>query len=303
MPSFGRLLVLAIIALSASVQSAPVGADTGYGILPIEGGLVPAPGVNLGGVLPAPSDDGDLVPAPSANELDEQDISLDLDERDLDGDEDLEDEDEDEDDLEARDFNDEDDIDLDEEDADEEGSLERRAAKKTKAAPKPKTTKAAVPKTAEAKTTKVKTTAKATPRKPAKTTKVKTTVKPPKTAKITTRPAKTKTSKTSKTTKATGTAAPSACSIKKPAKKPRAFTSRAYDYVAHLFERDNEEFVGWHGTNSDTAAFWAAKGHIEKPVKADGFLDFLGIGSGSSTAGTSGADAEIGPGLYVADNT
>ena len=25
---------------------------------------------------------------------------------------------------------------------------------------------------------------------------------------------------------------------------------RAFDYVAHLFARDNEEFIGWHGTNS-----------------------------------------------------
>ncbi|KAI1785272.1 hypothetical protein LXA43DRAFT_147172 [Ganoderma leucocontextum] len=278
MPSFNYLLVLAVLALSASVQSAPVGdvprSDPGYGIVPIEGGLLPAPGVNQGGVVPAP-DEGDLVPAPGVDQFTEEGVSVDLG---------------------ARDF-DEDDTGLDEEDidADEEeepSTLERRASKKTKAASKPKTTKAPQPKTTKAKTTKVrKTTAKATTTmKPAKTTKAIATFKPAKTAKATSKPAK-----ASKTAKATGTATPSSCPIKKPTKKPRGFAH------AHLFERDNEEFIGWHGTNSDTAAFWATKGHIEKPVKADGFLDFLGIGT-KVTAGTSGADAEIGPGLYVADN-
>ncbi|KAI1785843.1 hypothetical protein LXA43DRAFT_100295 [Ganoderma leucocontextum] len=78
--------------------------------------------------------------------------------------------------------------------------------------------------------------------------------------------------------------------------------ARAFDYVAHLFARDNEEFIGWHGTNSDTAAFWESKGQLEKPVKADGVLDFLGLGPKGTTAGTSGADAEIGPGVYVTDD-
>ncbi|KAM5545045.1 hypothetical protein V8D89_001156 [Ganoderma adspersum] len=299
MPSFDRLLVLAVLALSASVQSAPVGSDPGYVCC-----------VNY----------AMHAHVPIANDLDDEAISLD--ERGFDDEgADLDEVDED---LETRDFDDAEDVDPDDEDVDsneeEDDALERRAAKKTKAAPKPKPTKAPKPKTTKAvappktkttkakttkaKTTKAKTTAKETTTKPAKTTKVKTTAKPTKTAKPTTKPAKTKTSKAvpkvSKTTKATGTAGPSACPIKKPAKKPRAFTARAYDYIAHLFERDNEEFVGWHGTNSDTAAFWASKGHIEKPVKADGFLDFLGIGS-KSAKGTSGANAEIGPGLYLAD--
>ncbi|KAJ6538977.1 hypothetical protein B0H19DRAFT_1269353 [Mycena capillaripes] len=77
--------------------------------------------------------------------------------------------------------------------------------------------------------------------------------------------------------------------------------ARAYEYVAHLFERDNQEFIGWHGTNSDTATFWASKGQLEKPVKADGFFDFIGLGP-KSNSGTSGADAELGPGVYVTDD-
>ena len=53
----------------------------------------------------------------------------------------------------------------------------------------------------------------------------------------------------------------------------------------------------------DTAAFWAQKGQIEKPVKADGILDLFGLGPTSKTAkGTSGANQEIGAGLYVTDD-
>ncbi|KAJ6577590.1 hypothetical protein B0H19DRAFT_564102 [Mycena capillaripes] len=90
------------------------------------------------------------------------------------------------------------------------------------------------------------------------------------------------------------------CPIKKPA-TTRTLASRAYEYIAHLFARDDQEFIGWHGTNSDTAAFWAQKGQLERPVKPDGFFDFIGLGP-KSTSGTSGADAEIGPGVYVTDD-
>ncbi|KAH9932705.1 uncharacterized protein BXZ73DRAFT_101247 [Epithele typhae] len=69
----------------------------------------------------------------------------------------------------------------------------------------------------------------------------------------------------------------------------------------HLFKRDSQEFVGWHGTNSDTAAFWAQQGQLAKPTKADGLFDFIGLGP-KSAAGSSGADAENGPGVYVTDD-
>ncbi|KAK7687314.1 hypothetical protein QCA50_009820 [Cerrena zonata] len=46
------------------------------------------------------------------------------------------------------------------------------------------------------------------------------------------------------------------------------------------------EFVGFHGTNSGTAATWMAKGELVKP----------------SGGGTSGGGAELGPGLYVSDD-
>ncbi|KAF8308329.1 hypothetical protein DL93DRAFT_2231705 [Clavulina sp. PMI_390] len=65
----------------------------------------------------------------------------------------------------------------------------------------------------------------------------------------------------------------------------------------HLDEHDlskrltaGNEFIGWHGTNSDTAALWEKTGSVVKPVRDDG-----------SVAGTSGLDAELGPGLYISD--
>ena len=217
------------------------------------------PGVNQSGVVPASGDDN-VLPAPSADEFDEEEVDLDT----RDFDEEDEDFDEDDEDLETRDF-DEEDEDL-EEDDEEPSELERRTPKKTKAAPgpkptkapKPKVTKAPKPKTTKAKSTKAKSTKAKTTKKATKTTKAATTTKVTKT-------------KASKTTKATGTAVASAvslaytqftlsesqvltfiaqCPIKKPAKKTRTFSARTYDFVARLFERDNEEFVGWHGTNS-----------------------------------------------------
>ncbi|PPQ75048.1 hypothetical protein CVT26_012072 [Gymnopilus dilepis] len=53
-------------------------------------------------------------------------------------------------------------------------------------------------------------------------------------------------------------------------------------------EADAAEFIGFHGTNSKTAKFWMDQGYISKPP-----------GSGG---GGSGADAELGPGLYVTDD-
>jgi hypothetical protein len=51
----------------------------------------------------------------------------------------------------------------------------------------------------------------------------------------------------------------------------------------------------------DTASFWEQKGQLERPVKPDGFFDYIGLGPRSSH-GTSGADAELGPGVYVTDD-
>ncbi|KAJ7841055.1 hypothetical protein B0H14DRAFT_2587077 [Mycena olivaceomarginata] len=50
------------------------------------------------------------------------------------------------------------------------------------------------------------------------------------------------------------------------------------------------EFVGWHGTNNETADLWEKKGEIVRPVTAEG-----------QTKGKSGLDAELGPGLYISD--
>ncbi|KAF8308330.1 hypothetical protein DL93DRAFT_1900307 [Clavulina sp. PMI_390] len=60
----------------------------------------------------------------------------------------------------------------------------------------------------------------------------------------------------------------------------------------HLNKRltPGNEFIGWHGTNSDTATLWETTGSVVKPVRDDG-----------SVAGTSGLDAELGPGLYISD--
>ncbi|PIL32789.1 hypothetical protein GSI_04906 [Ganoderma sinense ZZ0214-1] len=207
MPSFDRLLVFSVLALAASVLSAPVGTDRGHrGVLPASSAN------NVGGVVSGDIDDRDF---------DEQNTH----------------------------HNNED-----------AGSSihQRRAATPTtgKTTQKPRPTKMASPKS-----TKAKTAAKVTPTKPAKSTKVKATAKPTKSIKATTRPTKTtKTSNTaSKASNGTAAAKPSACPIEQPAKKHRAFTSRAYDYVAHLFARDSAEFIGWHGTNSVCPAYlWVA---------------------------------------------
>jgi hypothetical protein len=59
-----------------------------------------------------------------------------------------------------------------------------------------------------------------------------------------------------------------------------------FDQVVDVFRRDNKVFIGWHGTNENTAKLWAQHGSIVKPAGG---------------AGTSGLDAELGPGLYITD--
>ncbi|KAJ6579099.1 hypothetical protein DFH09DRAFT_1360955 [Mycena vulgaris] len=53
---------------------------------------------------------------------------------------------------------------------------------------------------------------------------------------------------------------------------------------------EGNEFIGWHGTNTDTAALWKSRGEIVRPTTAEG-----------QTVGKS-LDAELGPGLYITDS-
>ncbi|KAJ7319026.1 hypothetical protein DFH08DRAFT_1086367 [Mycena albidolilacea] len=104
------------------------------------------------------------------------------------------------------------------------------------------------------------------------------------------------------------------CPIKKPAAKTAATKTAAKDVkakVKRMFETvtrnirianriffgliqprltTGNEFVGWHGTNNDTADLWGSRGEIVRPVTAEG-----------QTKGKSGLDAELGPGLYISD--
>ncbi|KAF8868799.1 hypothetical protein CPB84DRAFT_1969153 [Gymnopilus junonius] len=67
-------------------------------------------------------------------------------------------------------------------------------------------------------------------------------------------------------------------------------------------EADAAEFIGFHGTNSQTATFWEKQGFISKPPSPDNSVwDYIG-GLITGTGGSSGADAELGPGLYVTDD-
>jgi len=50
------------------------------------------------------------------------------------------------------------------------------------------------------------------------------------------------------------------------------------------------EFVGWHGTNINTATLWESRGEIVRPTNVEG-----------QTIGKSGLDSELGPGLYISD--
>ncbi|EJD39230.1 hypothetical protein AURDEDRAFT_116188 [Auricularia subglabra TFB-10046 SS5] len=120
---------------------------------------------------------------------------------------------------------------------------------------------------------------------PKQPTKPVTPAKPP--VKATPKPTKT----TSKTPTATPTKAPQCPLNNKPTKGtkgPRAL----YEWAVGLFKRDTAEFVGWHGTNSKTAELWRSKGYLADPSTA---------GWPWSSGGRSGADHELGEGVYVTD--
>jgi hypothetical protein len=109
------------------------------------------------------------------------------------------------------------------------------------------------------------------------------------------------------------------CALKTGKATKKKVARDYYDSFLEFFKRDSQgscssrhsrsplltciaEFVGWHGTNSDTAAFWAEKGQLAKPTAKTGIFDFI-LGPKSKTPpGSSGADAEIGPGVYVTDD-
>ncbi|KAF7369183.1 hypothetical protein MVEN_00245500 [Mycena venus] len=103
--------------------------------------------------------------------------------------------------------------------------------------------------------------------------------------------------------------AASACPIKPAAKKTaikavKAKAKRMLDTVTCKVRIANRtffgliqtrltsgnEFVGWHGTNEETAALWEKSGEIVRPTTPEG-----------QTKGKSGLDAELGPGLYISD--
>ncbi|KZT68252.1 hypothetical protein DAEQUDRAFT_728059 [Daedalea quercina L-15889] len=68
-----------------------------------------------------------------------------------------------------------------------------------------------------------------------------------------------------------------------------------------LLKRDSAEFIGWHGTNSMTAEFWKKQGWIAKPSAQLSVFEYLGFSRLSSGRLTSGADEQLGPGLYITD--
>jgi len=168
------------------------------------------------------------------------------------------------------------------------------AAKKPVAKPaakKPATTAAKKPvaKPAAKKPTTTATKKPVAAKKPAAKTPTKTTAKAP--AKSAVKPAA------------------SACPIKPAAKKTatkavKAKAKRMLDTVtrkARIANRtffgliqprltSGNEFVGWHGTNEETAALWEKSGEIVRPTTKEG-----------QTKGKSGLDAELGPGLYISD--
>ncbi|KAJ7121831.1 hypothetical protein C8R43DRAFT_959425 [Mycena crocata] len=74
------------------------------------------------------------------------------------------------------------------------------------------------------------------------------------------------------------------------------------DFVQHriLKRVATREFIGFHGTNSETAAFWKKQGAVLKPPSKKSFLDFLTLGRVGD--GSSIGDAELGPGLYITDD-
>jgi len=81
---------------------------------------------------------------------------------------------------------------------------------------------------------------------------------------------------------------------------------RSFDqYNETLVGRDSVEFIGWHGTNNKVAAFWKTEGELVKPpakTVTQALFDFVnGLGT-TVKAGTSGADQELGLGVYVTDD-
>ncbi|EJD34339.1 hypothetical protein AURDEDRAFT_117643 [Auricularia subglabra TFB-10046 SS5] len=121
----------------------------------------------------------------------------------------------------------------------------------------------------------------AVPKPPVKPTKPVTPAKPP------VKPTKT----TSKTPTATPSKAPQCPINNKPTKGtkgPRAL----YEWAVGLFKRDSAEFIGWHGTNSNTAELWRSQGYLADP-KTSGWP--------WSSGGRSGADHELGEGVYITD--
>ncbi|KDR73036.1 hypothetical protein GALMADRAFT_142731 [Galerina marginata CBS 339.88] len=94
-------------------------------------------------------------------------------------------------------------------------------------------------------------------------------------------------------------------STKKPTTSGLTQAKRALDHVLRIFARDETEFIGFHGTNSATADFWTNQNFISKPPsKSNSFFDFIGgiLSPKGGSSGSSGADAELGPGLYVTDD-
>ncbi|THH17747.1 hypothetical protein EW146_g3116 [Bondarzewia mesenterica] len=144
--------------------------------------------------------------------------------------------------------------------------------------------------------------------KPKSTTAKNVAVKTP--AAKTVLPVRTTAAATALPTATTTTTNSPACALK-PKAKSRSTVERLANVrdnisynIKKLFGRvptpgvNDEEFIGFHGTNSGTASLWESSGSIVRPPGPKGVFDFLAL---TATKGTSGADAELGPGLYIAD--
>lgn len=69
----------------------------------------------------------------------------------------------------------------------------------------------------------------------------------------------------------------------KPKKGPRALVA----WAANLFKRQDKYFIGYHGTNSNTADLWMKSGYPKKP---------------SGAGGKAGGGTRLGDGLYITDH-
>ncbi|KAJ7180465.1 hypothetical protein C8R46DRAFT_1210817 [Mycena filopes] len=98
-------------------------------------------------------------------------------------------------------------------------------------------------------------------------------------------------------------AAPAKAKASKPKRMLNEFTRRvaAFAHEVEIADRtlfgliqprltSGNEFVGWHGTNINTATLWETRGEIVRPTNVEG-----------QTIGKSGLDSELGPGLYISD--